>query len=400
MQLENIATATAHGMSKARVQPDWPALALDDVRPLLRDFNGCGEPIAILSASPRPFSAASVVSTSAGRIFVKRHHRSVRDGEGLFEEHRFLTHLHSHGAPVPRIFANKAGETAIEMDDWTYEVHEAPAGVDIYEDALSWTPFLTCAHAYSAGQALARLHCAAESFLAPPRPPRPLVASFAIFAANDPAAALKNYLQARPALAEDVFTHRCGAEALALLEPFHAQLQPLLPQLAPLWTHNDLHASNILWSDAGPSAQAQTIIDFGLADRTTAVHDLAHAIERNIVEWLEIDEDSARIDNVPIHIDHLFALLDGYVSRRPLSDAELAALAPVAALCHAEFALTEADYFLGVLHSQENHRVCVEDYLVGRARWMCGPGGDKLLQAIARWAESHLQTSQESTGAQ
>jgi Ser/Thr protein kinase RdoA (MazF antagonist) len=380
------ASATAHGMSEARVKPDWPALRLDEVRALLRHFDGCGEPIEILSTSPRPFSAASVVSTKTGRVFVKRHHRSVRDRDGLLEEHRFLAHLHRHGAPVPRIFATAAGETAIEMGDWTYEVHEAPAGVDIYEDALSWTPFLCLAHAYAAGRALGKLHRAAESYTAPPRPPRPLIASFTIFAAADPSAGLRRYLQAHPALLLDALTQRCSQEALALLSPFHARLQPLLPLLAPLWTHNDLHGSNILWSAAGDHAEAAAIIDFGLADRTYAVHDLAHTIERNIVEWLEIDADSARIDNVPIHIDHLTALLDGYTSIRSLSDAELSALAPMAALCHAEFALTEADYFAGVLHSDENHRVCVEDYLVGRARWMRGPGGEKLLQAIEQWA--------------
>ena len=45
------------------------------------------------------------------------------------------------------------------------------------------------------------------------------------------------------------------------------------PALEPLWTHNDLHASNLLWSAGGDNAQAAAIIDFGLADRTNAVHD-------------------------------------------------------------------------------------------------------------------------------
>ena len=39
--------------------------------------------------SPRPFSAASVVKANGRRAFVKRHHRNVRDKEGLLEEHRF-----------------------------------------------------------------------------------------------------------------------------------------------------------------------------------------------------------------------------------------------------------------------------------------------------------------------
>ena len=39
------------------------------------------------------------------------------------------------------------------------------------------------------------------------------------------------------------------------------------------------------------NAQPTAVIDFGLADRTNAVHDLAHAIERNIVEWLALMHD-------------------------------------------------------------------------------------------------------------
>lgn len=377
-------TATAHGMDKTRVTPDWPPLRLDEVRALLREFPECGEPISIVSVSPRPFSAASVVSTRTGRVFIKRHHRSVRDREGLLEEHRFLHHLLAHGAPVPRVFSSQSGESAIEMNEWTFEVHEAPAGVDIYGDALSWTPFFSSVHAYSAGRSLARLHLAAEGFNAPPRKPRPLVASFSIFADQDPGIGLSRYLAARPVL-EDYLIQSCHCdEALELLAPFHQELQPLLHALTPLWTHNDLHASNLLWSSAGDDAQVAAIIDFGLADRTNAVHDLALAIERNIVEWLEL---AAGAGEVPVHIDHLYALLDGYESLRPLSAEEAAALAPMTALCHAEFALTEADYFLNVLHSEENARLCAEDYLVGHARWYRSRDGEKLLDAIRRWVE-------------
>jgi len=382
-------TATAHGMDKTRVEPDWLPLILAEVRALLSRFPGCGEPIDILSVSPRPFSAASVVSTCSGRVFVKRHHHSVRNAEGLLEEHRFLQHLLAHGALVPRVFATVTGETAVAMGEWTYEVHDVPTGADIYEDVLSWMPFLSTVHAFSAGQALARMHLAAEGFAEPARKPRPLVASFTIFAAKDPAAELEHYLQARLSLNGIPDIRKKCADAFELLAPFHAELLPLLPALEPLWTHNDLHASNLLWSDASDGAQATAMIDFGLADRTNAMHDLAQAIERNIVEWLELREGSEEIDDVPVHIDHLIALLDGYESVHPLNDAEAAALAPMTALCHAEFALTEADYFHGVLHSEENARLCVEGYLVGHARWFRGPGGDGLLAAIRRWAEAH-----------
>jgi Ser/Thr protein kinase RdoA (MazF antagonist) len=95
-----------------------------------------------------------------------------------------------------------------------------------------------------------------------------------------------------------------------------------------------------------------------------------------------------------VHIDHLHALLDGYELVRPLSDEEAAALIPMTALCHAEFALSEADYYLDVLRSQANARLCTEGYLVGHARWFRGAGGDRLLNALRRWAEARHRKSE------
>jgi Ser/Thr protein kinase RdoA (MazF antagonist) len=380
------ATPKAHGLDGRLVEPDWPPLTLREARALLTEFPGCGGPIEIFSVSPRPFSAASVMAAGSKRVFIKRHHALVRDREGLLEEHRFMSYLRARGAQVPCVFAASSGETAVEKGEWTYEVHEAPDGVDIYEDALSWTPFRSTQHARSAGEALARLHHASRGFDAPRRKAQPLVASFTIFAADDPSAAMERYLAARPALAEDAVTREGCDKALKLLAPFHAELLQLLPALEPLWTHNDLHASNLLWSEASDAARAVAVIDFGLADRTNAVHDLAQAIERNIVEWLELREGWEDAEDVPVHLDHLNALLDGYESVRSLSEEEAAALAPMTALCHAEFALTETDYFLGVLHSEEKARVALIDYLVGHSRWFRGAGGKGVLDAIGRWA--------------
>ncbi len=387
-------------MDGSFVEPDWPALSLDELRSLFARFRALAEPSQILSTSPRPFSAAGVVATKADceadrRVFVKRHHRKVRDREGLLEEHRFLAHLAAHGATVPRVLATDSGESAIEVDEWVYEIHEIPRGNDLYGDAISWTPFRCAAHAYSAGAALARLHLASEGFAAPARKPRPLVASFTIFASSDPALALKRYLAARPSLAGHPAVRTCAEQALDLLAPFHDELAPYMPSLETLWTHNDLHASNLFWSKDGPDrdcdARATAIIDFGLADRTNAVHDLAHAIERNVVEWLALVNDPAHADSVPVHLDHLDALVDGYESIRPLSFEEAAALAPMVALCHAEFGLSEADYFLGILRSDEKARMAYDGWLVGHARWFYSTPGRTMLSAIRRRAAARDQ---------
>jgi Ser/Thr protein kinase RdoA (MazF antagonist) len=386
----------AHGMNGSLVEPDWDPLTIEDVRGLLSRIPSCGVPLSIVRLSPRPFSSACVVEAERGPAFIKRHHHRVRDKEGLLEEHRFLMHLHAHGAMVPRVLADVSGETAIEDGDWTFEVHGVPTSADLYGNAVSWTPFRTVRHARSAGAALARLHEAAEGFDAPQRKVRPLVASFTIFAAESPAAEMERYLAARPALAVNKAVHACSEESLELLAPFYQELRLLLPALKPLWTHNDLHASNMLWSGDGENARAMEIIDFGLSDRTNAIHDLAQAIERNIVEWLVLVEDPWHPERVPVHLDHLFALLDGYESVRSLSDEEAASLAPMTALCHAEFALSEADYFLGVLHSEQKARMAYDGWLVGHARWFRDVAGRRLLDALRRWAATRGSARRKS----
>ncbi len=387
-------TIRAHGLDGTLVAPDWPPLTHDEVRRVLEAHGGFHSPFEILSASPRPLSAAGIVGTGNEQVFIKRHARTVRDTQGLSEEHRFMAHLRNHGAPVPRVIPGRTGETSCEIDDWTYEVHEIATGIDLYEDAISWTPFRTANHARSTGEMMARLHLAAKGYDAPPRAGRPLVAGFTIYAAGNPAAAMEQYIAVRPHLCAYLARRSCAQDALALLTPFHQELAPHLPHLAPLWTHNDFHASNLFWSGAGVDAQATAVIDFGLCDQTNAVHDLAHAIERSIVEWLVLVNDRARPANVPVHYDHLWALLEGYESVRPLSYNEASALAPLTALSHAEFALSETDYFLSALDSEEKAFMACEGYLVSHAQWWRGPGA-ALLDSLRAWAKRHERVNQE-----
>ena len=220
----------AHGMDGSLVEPDWPPLTLAELRSFLLNF-----PISerrhasssrVRARSPRPvswtralitepISASSSSAIIAPCAIAKACLRSIAS----------LRICAPVCALVPRVLASAAGETAIEIGEWTYEVHEIPPGIDLYEDAISWTPFRSAAHAHSAGQALARLHLAAQDFNAPPRKPRPLVASFTIFAAGDPAAEM-DALPRRPSFARDTQSRpaHCAEQALELLAPFHAEL--------------------------------------------------------------------------------------------------------------------------------------------------------------------------------
>jgi len=370
-----------HGLGTENVAPDWPPLTLAEADAVLRRFPQAAGAKSMVWHSPRPLSAAALVETvrgqpagsAAGSVFIKRHHRSVRSAAGLREEHEFMAHLRANGAPVVRVLAQESESTVLTDGEWTYEVHTVGDGDDLYRDAISWSPFTRLGHARAAGRALAALHAAARGYAAPHRRPQPLVAGFSVFAASDPVAAVERYAAARPALADELAARPWRADIERWHLPHHERLLPLLPSLEPLWTHNDFHASNLLWhGDA-----VATVLDFGLSDRAFAAHDLATAIERNAVEWLELDARGS----AAVHLDAALALIEGYQQIRRLTGTERAALPDLLALCHADFALSEIDYFCGVTRSRQNTELAYR-YLVDHAAWFSGPLGADFLNGL------------------
>ncbi|HEX4790202.1 MAG TPA: phosphotransferase [Actinospica sp.] len=374
-----------HGMGVAPAAPDWPPLTVAELDRLLARYPEAGGARRVDWRSPRPLSAAALVRAASGaELFVKRHHVSVRTERSLVEEHGLLRHLAANDAPVVRVLADEAGRTAAVSEDgrWTYEVHTVGAGEDVYRDAISWSPFQSLAHARSAGHTLARLHEAAKGYDAPNRTVAPLIGGFTVFGGQaDPIEAARRYAAARPALADYLARRGSGGAGgggwTSELErwhlPFYAKLRPHLAALEPLWTHNDLHASNLLWR----GADAVTVIDFNLADRAFAVHDLALAIERNAVEWVELAEHG----RAAVHADAAVALIAGYEEVRRLSDAERIALPELLPLCHVDFALSELDYFAGVTRSAANADLAYR-YVIDHTAWFTGEEGSGLLRRI------------------
>ncbi len=371
-----------HGLDGALVAPDWAALTLSEVNELLDGYDCVGSATQLLSTSPRPFSAASRVATGSGELFVKRHARSVRTQATLEEEHRFLIHLAKRTPLVRAPYAARDGHTAIMIGNWTYEVHPCADGLDRYEDALSWTPYFSVEHAQAAGSALAELHKAAKNFNGPSRKQAPLLSGFSLIASLDPVATFRQFLAARPPLEAWLGGKKSAPAFERMFLPWHRRLQPCREALAPLWTHNDWHGSNLIWSDDDATAQATAVIDFGLADKTCAVHDLATAIERSAIEWLRLD---AR-ENIPVHLDQVVALLQGYQERLRLTSIQRHALAAMLPIVHCEFALSEADYFLTVLEDEERAEIAWEGYFLGHLRWFDSPEGRAVLHFLESWA--------------
>jgi len=367
----------SHGLAGEIVAPVWAPLTEAELQPLLAYYPQVGPLQRIDWHSPRPFSAAALISTAQGQWFIKRHWHQVRSQPWLVEEHRFIQHLRRHGVPAPDVQVNSHGATAIAHGPWTYEVHARSAGDDLYRDAQSWTPFHSPAHAHAAGTALARLHLAAAGFDAAPRQASVLTSRCHAFTQPEPLAVLAEQIANSPALSRYLAHRDWRSELADALLPAHAALLPHLASQAPLWTHNDWHASNLLWADG----EVRSVLDFGLCDRTFALYDLATALERNAIPWLDLDAGGvARADLATVD-----ALLNGYASVRPLSPADLQALAAWLPLVHADFAVSETEYFAGILDDRASADIAWDDYLLRHARWFQGSEGQRLIEHLRSW---------------
>ena len=180
---------------------------------------------------------------------------------------------------------------------------------------MSWSPFSSLSHARTAGATLARLHQAAADFPVAARSPGVLTTSCEVITAADPLAAVTLILAQRPGLARYLNERRWQQDIARHHLPAIGRAAPLLKKLPRQWGHGDWHPSNLTWTSATADADVAAVLDFGLANRTFAVHDLATAIERSTVGWLDLP-GSGRADADHDAID---ALLDGYETVRPLN---------------------------------------------------------------------------------
>ena len=368
---------SVHGLAGDSMPPDWPPLTAGEVALVLRAYPQLGTPNRIGWHSPRPLSAACLVDTTAGVVFVKRHHQRVRSTATLTEEHRFVAHLRHAGVPIPEVLRDEHEETAIARGDWVYEVHARAAGVDLYREAISWSVLPNREHAFTAGRMLAVLHDAAAPYCAAQRDTHILVARSELLCAADPIAALRAQLPARPGLADYLRDRDWTSDLDCLLKPWHAAVQPRLMQQPRLWTHNDWHVSNLCWSANEARADITAVLDFGLAAPTFALFDLATAIERNAIAWLELDRGADAA-----HADVALALIAGYGERRPLDIAQRQLLADLLPLVHMDFALSEVEYFHAITHSRPNADVAYDTFLLGHAAWFDTPPGQTFLHAL------------------
>jgi Ser/Thr protein kinase RdoA (MazF antagonist) len=365
-------------MGRDLVEPDWPPLTDAEVSAVLARYGRIAGQAAVRWRSPRPMSAAALVESGGEEVFVKRHHLGVRTVAQLGAEHALAGHLRALGVAVPAVLRLPDGGTTVRSGGYLYEVHARATGIDAYRDVPSWEPFTSTHHAWAAGAALARFHRASASFGLPARPPAVLTNSCAVITARDPLAAVARLAARRPGLASYLDERPWRDDFTRYHLPAIGRLAPLLPDLGRLWGHGDWHPSNLTWTSRAPDASVAAVIDLGLANRTFAAHDLALAIERSAVSWLDLAESGRARPDIPA----VAALVDGYRSVRPLSQAELGALPLLLPVVHVEYALSEVEYFTSVVRSRENADLAYHTYLVGHTRWFGTPEGMALLSHL------------------
>ncbi len=393
MENEMSASSTSglvHGMGQTLVEADWPTLTDNEVQAVLRHFDqhegvSTSQAAVVTWRSPRPMSAAALVHFANETVFVKRHQAAVRTPERLRVEHQFSSYLRARGQALPAVLRCANGDTVVLDGDFLYEVHARATGVDLYRDVPSWHPFTSLDHARAAGRALARFHRAARGFSLPPSAPGVLANSTTIVAAADPLAELGRIIAARPGLAR-VATHRSLVEDFAHYHlPTIERAAPLLRALSSQWGHGDWHPSNLTWSSTSPSVIVEGVFDLGLSNRTFAVHDLAVALERSTVDWLDL----AGTGLVAADLGGADALLDGYEEVQPLDESELAALVAVLPVAHLEYALSEVEYFAEVVRSPVNANLAYDGYFIGHSRWFEETAGLVLLEHLRRRARRY-----------
>lgn len=354
--------------------PTWPVICEAEAEAVLAGFCDTGQLERLCWHSPRPFSAAVLLETDRGAYALKRHFHRLRSPAAVAQEHGFMAHLRAAGVPVPEVAVTVEGSSAVARGDWTYELHRKAQGADLYRDRQSWTPFLSHDHAHAAGAALARLHLAARGFSTDERGPWPLVSSFTILPARDPLNAADAYIAERPALAAFLADKPWREELGRLFTMLAGGLAARLEAQPRLWTHNDWHPSNMLWAEDGAVC---AVFDFGLAAPTCAAHDLATAIERCAIPWLEL-ASGAQPD-----LGAALALLAGYRTVLPLTRDEIETVVRLLPLVHIEFALSEADYFFGILGDPHQAMQAWQDYLIDHADWFLSAAGQNFLNDLA-----------------
>lgn len=385
-----------HGMGNDWENKDWVHITVPELHHLQPYYPCLQGSVQILWCSPRPFSSAVLVEvmqalastgqTNFHSYCIKRSHRSFRRAQDILQEHAVLQHLASKNIPVATLISSNCGQTALELGDWTYEVYEKAAGFDLYVDQQSWTPFFYTEHAAKVGSLLAKLHTAMQDF--PElhgRSTRYLVSNQQLLESENIVTAIQQRIDNSPELSRYFADKNLDAVFLERIFQTHRKIKHVLQQATKIWTHNDLHASNLFWSTQSADANITAVIDFGLSDRNSALYDLAITIERNFIDWLALEHTSQ------INVDEagLSAFLQAYCAEIH-SQQDFSILPELLKIVHLDFAFSELEYFVGITQNLKHADAAYYDWIVGHVNWFFTEQGQQFTQTFTRLLQREL----------
>lgn len=357
----------------------------------------------ILWHSQRPLSAAALLSLKNGdTVFLKRHTHKIRTVQGLLAGHNFMIFLAQQGLPVVppcRTYENTgtykgqsgSSDSLVTTEKGIYELfpplYGPPFyGQDLYRHVSSWQAYQTPAHACEAGAMLARLHRKSTGYTTPPGTDDLLVSACQLLLAEDFPKSLEQwfakYGPLHPALDALGKNQNILAEIRTCLLPWHNILRPLLPEIQPCWGHGDWHGSNLAWAQEKPCQ----VFDFSMSTRTNIPFDLAVAIERSFIDWMNPDTPHS------VRTQQLRAFLRGYYNIRPLTQTEYQLTKAFLPLCHVEFALAEIAWYHDIQGEPARADLVRHAYLLGHAKWFSTTEGAKLLQVLDDCAQTQAET--------
>ena len=385
-----------HGMGSDWENKDWLHMTVPELHRLQSYYPCLQGGIQILWCSPRPFSSAVLIEvvqalastgqTNLHPYFIKRSHRSFRRAQDILQEHAVLQHLANKNIPVGTLISSNCGQTALEVGDWTYEVYEKAAGFDLYVDQQSWTPFFYTEHAVKVGSLLAKLHIAMQDF--PElygRSTRYLVSNQQLLESVNIVTAIQQRIDNSPELSRYFADKNLDAVFLERIFQTHHKIKHVLQQATKIWTHNDLHASNLFWSTQSADANITAVIDFGLSDRNSALYDLAITIERNFIDWLALEHTS----QISIDEAGLSAFLQAYFAEiHPQQDFSI--LPELLKIVHLDFAFSELEYFVGITQNLKHADAAYYDWIVGHVNWFFTEQGQQFTQTFTRLLQREL----------
>ena len=385
-----------HGMGSDWENKDWLHITVSELHCLQSYYPCLQGSVQILWCSPRPFSSAVLIEvvqalastgqTNLHPYFIKRSHRSFRRAQDILQEHAVLQHLASKNIPVATLITSNCGQTALELGDWTYEVYEKAAGFDLYVDQQSWTPFFYTEHAAKVGSLLAKLHDAVQDFpKVHGRSTRYLVSNQQLLESENIVTAIQQRIDNSPELSRYFADKNLDAVFLERIFQTHHKIKHVLQQATKIWTHNDLHASNLFWSTQSADANITAVIDFGLSDRNSALYDLAITIERNFIDWLALEHTS----QISIDEAGLSAFLQAYCAEiHPQQDFSI--LPELLKIVHLDFAFSELEYFVGITQNLKHADAAYYDWIVGHVNWFFTEQGQQFTQTFTRFLQREL----------